>query len=61
MTFGELKKGNFLIITTKTKVEKKEIIELEKTEKKIIIKTKKEELKLKIEDFKKPLLTKRRF
>ena len=28
MTFGELKKGNFLIITTKTKVEKKEIIEL---------------------------------
>lgn len=53
MTFGELKKGNFLIITTKTKVEKKEIIEFEKTEKKIIIKTKKEELILKREDFKK--------
>ena len=53
MTFEELKKGNFLIITTRTKVEKKEIIELEKTEKTIKIKTKKEELILKQEDFKK--------
>ena len=53
MTFEELKKGNFLITTTRTKVEKKEIIELEKTEKKITIKTKKEELILKQEDFKK--------
>lgn len=53
MTFEELKKGNSLIITTRTKVEKKEIIELEKTKKMIRIKTKKEELILKQEDFKK--------